>query len=366
MKILIIGGHLAPALAIIEELKKTKKNIDIIFVGRKYSLDSEKTISLEYKEIISRKIPFIPLTAGRLTRILSTRSLRNILRVPLGFYNAFFIINQEKPDIILSFGSYLAVPLVFWGYLYRIPVFTHEQTIRPGLANKIIALMAKKIFLSFSESRSYFPLKKTVVVGNPVRESVLKIKERPFMIQKDRPVLYITGGSLGSHSINEHIKRIIVQLLNCYIVIHQTGDVKEYRDYEDLQTIRNKLPEELASRYFLKKHFFEKEIGYIYFLADLVIGRAGANTFFELLTLEKPALFIPLPWASGREQQHHAEIFARSGVGEIFHQIESSEKLYRLIVKMIDNLISYKGNFAALHHLYKKNASQFMVKEILK
>jgi len=102
------------------------------------------------------------------------------------------------------------------------------------------------------------------------------------------------------------------------------------------------------------------------FLADLVIGRAGANTFFELLTLEKPALFIPLPWASGREQQHHAEIFARSGVGEIFHQIESSEKLYRLIVKMIDNLISYKGNFAALHHLYKKNASQFMVKEILK
>jgi len=366
MRILITGGHLAPALAIIEELKKTKPDIEIVFVGRKYALDSEKTVSLEYKEITSRKIRFIPLTAGRLTRIFSYRSLRNIFRVPLGFYNAFFIISREKPDVILSFGSYLAVPLAFWGFLYKIPIFTHEQTMKPGLANKVIGLMAKKIFLSFSESRSYFPQKKTVVVGNPVRESVLKVIDKPFLIKKDRTVIYATGGSLGSHSINHHLKKIIVKLLNCYIVIHQTGDVKEYHDYEDLIKIRNKLPKELANRYFLRKHFFEKEIGYIYFLADLVISRAGANTFFELLSLEKPTLFIPLPWAAGREQQHHAEIFARQGVGEIFHQIEPSEKLYRLTVKMIDNLTSYKSNFAGLRHLYKKNASQFIIKEILK
>jgi len=366
MKILITGGHLAPALAIIEELNKTKPNVEIIFVGRKYALDSEKTISFEYKEITKRKIPFIPLQAGRLTRILSLRSLRSLFRTPLGFFRGFFIINEYLPDVILSFGSYLAVPLVFWGFIFRIPSFTHEQTLKPGLANKIISFFSKKTFVAFEESRKYFSLKKTIVTGNPIRRAIFIVKKKPFEIKKNRPVIYITGGILGSHSVNEHIKRIIIKLLDSYIVIHQTGETKEYHDYEDLLKIKNNLPKELSDRYFLSKHFFEDEIGYIYSLADLVVGRAGANTFFELINLKKPAVFIPLPWSSGKEQQRHAEIFARAGVGEIFHQIETSEKLLRIIYKMIENIESYRNNFKSLSYLYKSNASQFIVKEIFR
>lgn len=348
MKVLITGGHLAPALAVIEELKKIKRDTEIVFVGRKYALDSEKTISLEYKEITKLKIPFISLTAGRLTRVLTLRSLRNILRLPLGFYNAFSIVRDQKPDVILSFGSYLAVPVVFWAYVFKIPIYTHEQTIHPGLANRVISLFAKKIFVAFPEAKKYFQPDKTVVSGNPVRKSIFKVKKVPFEVPAGFAVIYITGGSLGSHSINEHVKKIISALLKKYVVIHQAGETKEYKDFEELDKIKLTLSPAERSRYVLRRHFFEDEIGYIYSKTDLIVGRAGANTFFELIALKKPALFIPLPWSGGREQQRHAEIFARAGCGEIFHQVEPSIKLNRLIDSMIKNLAQYKTNFDQL------------------
>jgi len=366
MKLLITGGHLAPALSLIDELEKIKSQIDVIFVGRKYPTDKEKTLSLEYREISKKDLVFVSLEAGRLNRIISFSSIISLVKIPFGFIQAFFIINKYRPDKIMSFGGYLALPIVFWGYVFRVPIYTHEQTIRPGLANKIISFFSKKIFVSFEDIKNNFPFKKTYVSGNPVKPSIFKINKKVFEIKKTLPVIYITGGSLGSHSINQHIKKIIFKLLNSYIVIHQVGDTKEYHDYEDLVLLKNKLPKELKSRYFLVKHFFDDEIGYIYSQADLVIGRAGANTFFELLSLKKPALFIPLPWSSGREQQRHAEIFAKAGCGEIFHQITPSEKLFRLISQMMGKIAYYKSNFKNLTKFYKKNVSQYLISEIFK
>jgi UDP-N-acetylglucosamine--N-acetylmuramyl-(pentapeptide) pyrophosphoryl-undecaprenol N-acetylglucosamine transferase len=364
MKLLITGGHLAPALALIEEIEKTKKEVDIIFVGRKYPTDKERTLSLEYKEINKKNLTFVSIEAGRLNRIISVSSIISFLRIPFGFIQAFFIINKYRPDKIMSFGGYLALPVVFWGYIFRVPVFTHEQTIKPGIANRLISFFSKKIFVSFEEVKNNFPPEKTYVSGNPVKPSVFKIIEAPFEIKKDRPVIYVTGGSLGSHSINLHIKDILKPLLEKYTIIHQVGDTKEYHDYEDLLAIKNQLANDLQSRYFLVKHFFDNQIGFVYNKADLVIGRAGANTFFELLALNKPALFIPLPWSSGREQQHHAEIFAKVGCGEIFHQISPSGKLLRLIDQMIDKIDYYKGNFKNLSKFYKKNVSKYLISEI--
>jgi len=395
MKILITGGHLTPALSLIDALEKRfKKDLEIIFVGRKYALEQEKTQSLEYKEITKRRIKFIPLQTGRLTRILTIRTIRSLFRVPFGFWHGWQIVKNERPDLIFSFGGYLALPIVFWGFIFRIPIYTHEQTIHPGLSNRLIGILAKKVFIAFDEAKQYFSKNKTIVTGNPIRKSVLTYLRRPRLrqegfglrpdevwptadevggqahkigcIKKDRPVIYITGGSLGSHSINEHIKKIIAKLLNYYVVIHQVGDTKEYKDYEYLIELKKKLPNELQNRYYVQKHFFEEEIGDIYSLADLVIGRAGANTFFELIALKKPAIFIPLPWAANCEQQKHAEMFKKFGVGEIFHQSDSSNHLLNLIGKMIERLDKYKKNFNSLKYLYKKNAAELIVKEIIK
>lgn len=357
---------MAPAVALIEELRSRNKNIEVVFVGRKYSLDSEKTISLEFKEIENLGIPFIPLTAGRLTRVLTVKSIRNFLRIPLGFVNAFFIIKNQRPDIIFAFGGFLALPVAFWGYIFKIPVYSHEQTVNPGLSNKIISFFSRKIFVAFEEAAKHFKSQKVIVSGNPVRKAVFKVDLKPFEVRKDRPVIYITGGSLGSHSINAHVKKIIKELLKDFIVIHQVGDTKEYHDFEDLAEIRNNLPEELSARYYVKKHFYMYEIGYIYSVTDMCVGRAGANTFFELMALKIPAIFIPLPWSAGREQQKHAELFAKAGLGEIFHQVETSDRLLRQIQSMAGNLIEYRKNFDKLEPYYKENAAKFLVDSIIR
>lgn len=367
MKILITGGHFTPALSLISTLKKQipPDKLDILFIGRKYALDSEKTDSLEYQELNEKGIHFIPLETGRLTRVISVKTLLSLLKIPLGFVHAMRIIQREKPDLVFSFGGYLALPIVFWAAVFNISVYTHEQTIHPGLANRMIGFFAKKIFVAFAESSHFFNPQKLMIVGNPVRETIFQVIKKPFDIEKKKPVLYVTGGSLGSHSINVHIHQLLPQLLKKYIVIHQLGDTKEYQDYERSVMLKKDLPTDLKNNYYPKKHFYEDEIGYIYSLSDLVIGRAGANTFFELLALQKPALFIPLPWAANNEQQKHAELFKNCGTGEIFHQSGSSKELYKIIDHMINNLDEYKKHFKSLQHLYKKNAQELIVKEIM-
>lgn len=367
MKLLITGGHITPALAVIDEINnsKFKQSTEIVFVGRKYAFDYEKTFSLEFREIEKRNIKFIPLVAGRLTRIVSLRSIGQIIRIPMGFFQARQILKTEKPEAILSFGGYLALPVAFVGYFLNIPVFTHEQTIYPGLANRIISFFSRKIFISFDEARKYFSPGKTLLLGNPVRRSIFQIVNTPFLIKKDRQVIYVTGGSLGSHSLNIHTEKILPKLLKEFIIIHQTGDTKEYDDHERLYKLKNSLPKQLSRHYFLKKHFFEEEIGYIYSLADFVVGRAGANTFFELLALEKPAVFLPLPWSANKEQQKQAELFQKKGAGEIFNQSRPSHELLALIEKVSQNIETYKKNFKNLKSIYKQNAAKAIVEEIL-
>lgn len=364
MKILITGGHVAPALAVIDKIKEEKPEIEIVFVGRKYALESEETLSLEYKEIEMRKIRFISLRTGRATRVISIKSLRSLIKVPLGFFHSWQIVRSEKPDRILSFGGYLALPIAIIGWLFKVPVYTHEQTINPGLSNKIIGRFSRKVFVAFKEAAKYFNKSKTLITGNPIRSSVFKIINKPFAINEDRPVIYITGGSLGSHSINLHVKSLLQKLLDKYTVIHQTGDTKEYADYEELLVIRQNLSEDLKKNYFLRKHFLDDEIGYIYSLADLVVSRAGANTYFELLALRKPAIMIPLPWSANKEQQRHAELFKQAGLGEIFFQSEKSSDLLTLIDSMIKNLVRYQSRFNKLESLYKKDASTLIIKEV--
>lgn len=351
---------MTPALALIDKLE----GHEIVFVGRKYALESEQILSLEYKEITQKNIKFIDIQAGRITRLLSVKTFKNVFKIPLGLYQGFKIIKEEKPDIILSFGSYIAVPIAFWGWINKIPIFTHEQTSIPGLANKLIGKLAKKIFISFPEASNYFDRGKTILTGNPVRESIKKIIKKPFEIEKQEPVIFITGGSLGSHSINLHISKIIKKLLQSFIVVHQTGDTKEYDDYSKLIALKKTFPAQLQKKYYIRKHFMENEMGYVYSLSDLVIARAGANTFFELLALNKPVIFIPLPWSANKEQQKQAKLFKDADAGEIFNQSDDSEKLLVLMNKVLDKLEQYKENFKNLKHLYKQDASETIVKEI--
>lgn len=362
MKILITGGHLGPALAVIDEIgDKT----EVVFVGRKFDLDQEKTFSLEYREITKRNIPFYHLQSGRLTRLLNFKLFFNLAKIPISLFQALKIITKEKPQVILSFGGYIGFPICLVGYILNIPIFIHEQTINPGLVNRVTGRLAKKIFVAFSEAKKYFPPEKVIVSGNPTRKIVLSLNKKPFTIRKNKPAIYFTGGSLGSHSVNLIVEKILSQILSKFIVVHQTGKITEYDDFNRLQEIRDKSPNNLKNNYYLREHFMGNELGYIYSLTDLVVGRSGANTFFELICWKKPAIFIPLPWSANQEQLSQARLFQAAGVGEIFQQSQDPRQLIDLIEKVLANADYYKSNFKNVELLYKENAAKIIVQTIL-
>lgn len=350
---MITGGHVTPALAVIDEIK----NHEIIFVGRQYALRNEKTESFEYKEITKRGIRFINLVTGRLNRSFSMEALKSLALIPQGFFRAQQIIRAEKPDIVLSFGSYIAVPIAYWAHANKIPVYTHEQTIQPGIANRMIGRWAKKVFISFPQTKQFFSKDNVVLTGNPVRKSILQVADKPFHIPKKKPVIYITGGSLGSHSINLHVETLIEELKKEYFVIHQTGDTTTYNDYE-------RLAKHADESYMLRKHVDAKELAFIYDEADLVICRAGANTIFELIALRKPAIFVPLPWSGHDEQRKQAKLLKEAHVAQIFEQSRPSIELLDCIRTMTSNLKKY-SDFSKLDALTTEDASRRIYEEIL-
>jgi UDP-N-acetylglucosamine--N-acetylmuramyl-(pentapeptide) pyrophosphoryl-undecaprenol N-acetylglucosamine transferase len=362
-KILICGGHPTPALSLVDELLLEQK-LSIVFVGRKYAIDSERTLSYEYKECQKRNIRFVELQAGKLTRIASRSSLVGLLRFPLGFFIAAAILIKERPSLIMSFGGYIALPIALWGKIFGIPVFTHEQTMKAGAANRFIASFSDRVFTAFEDISHIFPSDKTEWVGNPVRRCVFEQNPLSFAYDETKPLIYITGGSLGSHSINEHIFALAARLVEHCSVVHQLGDIKEYGDWEKAQKIKRQLDKIHKGRYVPLTHVSEEDIGTIYAKSAFVVGRAGANTFFELILLHKPAILIPLPWSANGEQKAHAQFFLDHKIGEYFDQHKTSEELLAMIDSMCRNRNTYAEHFSQLPLQFKHDAAQKLLTAI--
>lgn len=343
MKIVCTGGHLTPVLAIIDELPKDS---EVIFIGRKYSLEGDSSLSLEYNTITERGITFIPIRAGRIQRKMTRYTLPSVIKIPIGLIEAIHILRKVKPDVVLGFGGYISVAVGLAAYLLHIPLVIHEQTLESGLANKILARFATKVCISWQQSARFFPKNKTVLTGNPVR----KFPRSDFYSTGGQlpgtsyslPLIYITGGSAGSHAVNELIKGCLDQLLQKSRVIHQTGDAQEYRDYERLSALRKTMPERLQKRYLLAKFIKPYDIGNILKEATLVISRSGMNTITELLKFGKPCLLIPLPYGQRNEQLKNAQFIKKTGIGDYLIQENiSSGQLLSRVESMLENISKY-------------------------
>jgi|SRR3990167_4397458 len=358
MKILISGGHITPALAVIDELPAPIK-AKLIFVGRKHNHIFDNELSFEYKEIEKRQIKFIDLHAGRLSAYLSIYTLINLLLLPIGFLQALWIVLRYQPEKILSYGGYLGFPITLAAAIFRIPIFIHEQTIKPGNANRLGAFFAEKIFVSFPETLAYFKQEKTIVTGNPIRRSLFaESKKMLFLKDIKKNIIYVTGGSLGSKKINSLIEQILPDLLQDYYVIHQCGSYDDNVDYCRMKQINH-------PNYFIQPHFDDQELSQIYSRVDLVISRAGANTIFELIAMEKAAILIPLKIAAYGEQQHHAEMMKKNGVANIFQETGESHDLYIIICQMMNDRHSYRKNFFKLKSLYRTNSAKEICRILL-
>ena len=175
-KIVMTGGHAAStAFVVIQEIRKQKKPWEIYWIGFKSSFEGENISTLPSVYFPKYGIKTYDLISGRVQTKVSLHTLSAFLKIPVGFVHAALLLAKVRPNLILSFGGFSAFPVVVVGYFLGIPVIIHEQTSVVGRANKFSAPFAKKIALAREESRKYFPQRKTLLIGNPIVNSILKI-----------------------------------------------------------------------------------------------------------------------------------------------------------------------------------------------
>lgn len=360
----ITGGHATPALAVAEEAKRRHGDWKIIWIGRTFALEGVSVVAEEYHLVTEKGFRFLPLYAGRLTRAFAVQTVVSILKIPFGFLQALWYCVREKPDCIMSFGGYVALPVAVAGWLLRIPVITHEQTRVSGIANRIIGLLARRVCVSFSESKAFFPKEKTVVTGLPLRNTLFRASTvAPMDIEEDTPLLYVTGGSTGAVSLNTVLFPIVDQLTKNWVIIHQTGNVS----FGDAVGVRQAIPKTRQSRYIIKPYVSEDELAWIYRRARLVVGRSGANTVGELGALAKVSVLVPLPWSSNQEQQANAQWLESAGSAIVLNQrTVTSQSLLHVINHCMRHIDRYQKNADRLSLHISHNADERVVDEIEK
>jgi UDP-N-acetylglucosamine--N-acetylmuramyl-(pentapeptide) pyrophosphoryl-undecaprenol N-acetylglucosamine transferase len=326
------GGHVSPALAVVDELRQRGRLRDALWIGSHDGLEGAAAAEAQ--------IPFVAIPTGKLRRYLSLRNLTDAARVPLGMIAARGALRAFRPDVIFSTGGFVSVPTVVAARGIA-PVLTHEQTAVLGLATRINARFAAVLAVSHAKSaREAQRIHRRVeLTGNPVRRALGHGDRNRGLARLgfDRalPLVYVTGGARGASPINERIACMLPELLQHAQVLHQTGPASANGDGARLAALRESLPESQRWRYRVVD-YIRDELPDVYAASDLVVGRAGAGTIAELAAVGKPALLIPLPGAGGDEQTANASVLSDIGAAVVIAQHEATpERLLRDIRSLL-------------------------------
>lgn len=320
MKILCAGGgtlgSVTPLLAVIEEIKKRHPEVEVEWWGTENGPERElvKSNNITFQEIVS----------GKLRRYVSLENIVDIFRIIVGFWQAIWYLGSNKPNCLLTAGSYVAVPVAWAAYLYGVPVFAHQQDVRPSLANKLISPVASKITVALAESIKDFSSDKVILTGNPVRQVFLeypnkdKAKEK-LGLDPARPVVLVMGGGTGAQFLNNLVSQIKNDLIKVAQIIHVTGIGK------NLGTATNGY----------KMVDLTNESVDLFAASDVVITRAGMGTLTELSALHKPAIVVPIPQS---HQEDNAKYFSDKGAVIMIRQEElTSHTLLATVSQIINN-----------------------------
>ncbi|MDR2903278.1 MAG: undecaprenyldiphospho-muramoylpentapeptide beta-N-acetylglucosaminyltransferase [Clostridiales bacterium] len=343
-KIILTGGgtagHVTPNIALIPELQKAGFTID--YIGSRAGIESEL--------IKQCGIPFHPISSGKLRRYLSVKNITDFFRVVQGLGDAFRLIRKIKPGIIFSKGGFVSVPVVIAGKLCGVPVIIHESDLTPGLANKIAIPFAARVCVSFPETLRYLPQKKAVMTGPPVRKNLLRgSREKGLALcgfSGEKPVLLVTGGSLGSVKINTALRTCLPALLPRFDIVHLCG--------------KNNRDDAVAEKGYCQFDYLSDELPDVFTCCDLIVSRAGSNAIFEFLALKKPNLLIPLSKNASRgDQILNARSFEKSGFSKVLQEEELTEQS---LAEAVDALYQNKDGYIAE---MSKNALNNGVREIM-
>lgn len=318
------GGHIFPAIAIADALKKLRPDSKILFVGASGKMEMEKVPAAGY-EIVG-----IPVRG--LQRRLTLSNFAFPFRLFVSLVKARQIIRQFKPDVVVGVGGYASGPLLRMALAAGIPAVIQEQNSWPGVTNKLLASRVNKICVAYEGLEKHFPADKLVLCGNPVRADILNLEGKKaeaavfFNLQPDRKTILITGGSLGAGTINESIKKGLNKLTERGLqVIWQCG-----RNYFP---IAKELKPEYEPKGVRILEFISR-MDLAYALADVVVSRAGAIALAELCVATKPCILVPSPNVAEDHQTHNAMALVRNDAAILVKDTEAKDTLATKIIEL--------------------------------
>lgn len=300
------GGHIYPALALIEALRKREPDSEILYVGTEKGLES--------RIVPEQNIPFKTIKIQGFKRSLSLENVKTIGLFLKSVGDAHKMIKEFHPDVVVGTGGYVSGAVVFAASLQHIPTVIHEQNSVVGVTNKFLSHFVTKIGISFEDARKDFPAKKVVFTGNPRATQVSRIKPNDALteygLQSDVPTLLIFGGSRGAEKINSATVEALPQLKQKnYQVLFVTGSVHYKKIMAQID------PNALGKNCVVRSYIAEMP----QLLPDLeaILGRAGATSLAEITALGIPSILVPSPYVTNDHQTKNANSLVKNGAAEL-------------------------------------------------
>ncbi len=319
------GGHLFPGIAVAEAVLDRFPGSEVLFVGTERLIDQ--------KALANRRFKVVSIRSRGLKGKSLFAKLGGLLQVPFSLFAAMRLIIKFRPGVVFGVGGYVTGPVVLAARLLGVPTAIHEQNSVPGLANRILGRVVKRVLLSIPGSEKYFPARKCRLSGNPVRRELLAKANETTSSEELSNTLLVLGGSQGAHRVNalvvEAVERAAGELPEDFQVIHQTGPSDEQWVRERYQALGVKA--RVAA-------FFD-EMALLYGAAGLVVSRAGATSLAEMAVYGQPSILIPYPFAADDHQEGNARYLVDAGGAILCRESElDGALLAKELVGLLGNL----------------------------
>jgi UDP-N-acetylglucosamine--N-acetylmuramyl-(pentapeptide) pyrophosphoryl-undecaprenol N-acetylglucosamine transferase len=351
------GGHIFPAVAIANSLKKRLGDVNILFVGAKGKMEMEKVPQAGY--------PIEGLWISGLQRKLDLRNLLFPFKVIISLFRAKRIVKKFNAHAAVGTGGYASGPLLYMASRRKLSTLILEQNSYPGITNKMLGKTVEKVCVAYDGMEKYFPSEKIVVTEAPIRKEILDLKPAKeealefFGLIPDKPVLLIIGGSQGARRINEVIAEKLDLLLESGMqIIWQTGRLT----YDRAQERAN----QSSGSEFVKVHKFISRMDMAYAACDLIISRAGAIAIAEIIAVKKPAILVPLPSAAEDHQTRNASTLVKGHAALMVKERDAEENLAETVIGMMKNKSDRLVMVQNLKRFEHPDATEKIVDEILK
>lgn len=320
------GGHIYPALAIVEEWKKRHPDADVLYVGTKTGLEAD---------IVPRAgISFISIEVAGLPRKPSLKTIQSGIKLLKGLHESDKILGEMKPDIVVGTGGFVSFPIVYRAAIRKIPTLIHEQNGVAGISNRMLGKFVDRILLTIPESERFFARKEILsIVGNPIRQIFFEARDKnydAFHLNPEKKTVLIFGGSNGSESLNRTVLKILSDFDGRYNFIFVPGKA----DYE-------KVVRTVKERDSLKILPYLYDMPGAYAIADLVVTASGAITLSELAASHLPSILVPKAYTTENHQEMNARYFEKHGAARVLVEKDlTKERLQSMIEELLASDLS--------------------------